>query len=509
MSGQKNSATHGELIIVSPVTGQEVGRAPISTPAQVDLVVALARDASKRWGSQSFDQRAARLSDFRRRIAIACDELAALLTAENGKPIAESYVELLTTLTHVGHAASRADKAMATRKVSSGILANFRASITYAPMGVVAVIGPWNYPVQTPLGCVVYALAAGNTVVWKPSELTPMIALRIAAIAAEAFGNPHILQVVTGNGPTGAALARAAVDKIAFTGSAATGKRVMMAAAERLTPVVLELGGKDPMIVAEDADLEKAAEACVFGALTNAGQACVSIERVYVASAIHDRFVEEVVKQARELRMSTATEEGDIGAMTSPAQIAIVRDHLQDAVAKGAKVVLGGVAEMYGNFIKPTVLTGVNHTMKVMMEETFGPVIPIARVDTMDEAVRLANDTKYGLGSSVFAGTDARSIADRVRAGMMSINSVVGFAGIPSLPFGGTGESGFGRIHGDEGIREFCRVKSIAEQTVSLPINMMSFKQPKNAIGRVRAMIHQLYGEGSVARVGDLVRKWL
>jgi aldehyde dehydrogenase (NAD+) len=394
---------------------------------------------------------------------------------------------------------------MAPRRVSSGLLANFRATISYHPLGVVGVIGPWNYPLFTPMGSIAYALAAGTAVVWTPSELTPLIAVKVAEIAAKAFAVSDLLQVVTGAGATGAALAKSAVDKIAFTGSPGTGRRVMMAAAERLTPVLLELGGKDPMIVADDADLPKAAEACVYGALTNAGQACISVERVYVAESVHDRFVDEVVKQVRTLKVGG--DDGDLGAMTSPAQVAIVKDHLEDAVAKGAKVLTGGPAAITGSYIQPTVLTDVDHRMKVMSDETFGPVIPIKRVGSLDEAVRLANDTRYGLGSSVFAGKGARALADKLRAGMTSINSVMSYAGIPSLPFGGIGDSGFGRIHGDEGIREFTRIKSTAEQVMALPVNMMSFRQPKDAPKRLRGMIKQLYGDGVLAKATDWFRK--
>ena len=394
---------------------------------------------------------------------------------------------------------------METRKVSSGMLANFRASISYHPLGVIGVIGPWNYPIFTPMGSIAYALAAGNAVVFKPSELTPLVALKLEEIARKTFALPDLLQVVTGAGATGAALARSGVDKVAFTGSAATGKRVMIAAAERLTPVLLELGGKDPMIVGEDADLEKAAEACVYGALTNAGQACISIERVYVAGAVHDKFVEEVIKQVRDLRVGG--DDGHLGAMTSPAQVAIVKDHLEDAIAKGAKVHTGGPDAISGNFIQPTVLTNVDHKMKVMTEETFGPVIPIAKVSSMEEAVKLANDSRYGLGSSVFGGKSVRSIAAKLRAGMTSINSVMAFSGIPTLPFGGIGDSGFGRIHGDEGIREFTRVKSTAEQLISIPLNMMTFRQPKDMAKRLRGMIKQLYGDGVVAKAGDFLRR--
>ena len=453
----------------------------------------------------SFAARSGAHARFRRAIAAHADDIADILHRENGKPLVEALVEVMQALGHVQHAAARAEEAMAPKRVSSGLLANFRATVSYHSLGVVGVIGPWNYPLFTPMGSIAYALAAGNAVVWKPSELTPLLAIKIAEIAAATFALPDLLQVVTGAGATGAALAKSAVDKIAFTGSAATGKRVMIAAAERLTPVLLELGGKDPMIVDDDADLAKAAEACVYGALTNSGQACVSVERVYVAEGVHDKFVDEVVARVRKLKVGG--DDGHLGAMTSTAQIAIVKDHLDDAIAKGAKVHTGGPAAISGNYIQPTVLTNVNHSMKVMSDETFGPVIPIEKVASLDEAVKLANDTNYGLGSSVFAGKAARGIAAKLRAGMTSVNSVLGFAGIPSLPFGGVGDSGFGRIHGDEGIREFTRTKSTAEQVMALPINMMTFEQPKGAEGRIRGMIKQLYGDGVVAKAGDFFRK--
>jgi aldehyde dehydrogenase (NAD+) len=499
------SSDSERLSSYSPATGELVGTVAIHTPAEVDAAVARARVAADSWSQRSFTARAEELTAFRKALAAHADQLAELLRRENGKPELEALVEVMMALGHVQHAAARAEAAMAPRRVSAGLLANFRATISYHPLGVVGVIGPWNYPLFTPMGSIAYALAAGNAVVWKPSELTPLVAVKVAEIAARTFALPDLLQVVTGAGATGAALARAAVDKIAFTGSAATGRRVMTAAAERLTPVLLELGGKDPMIVAEDADVAQAAEACVYGALTNAGQACISVERVYVADAIHDRFVDEVVRQVRELKVGG--DDGHLGAMTSPAQVAIVKDHLEDAIARGAKVRTGGPDAIAGNFVQPTVLTDVDHHMKVMRDETFGPVIPIRRVASLDEAVQLANDTPYGLGSSVFGGKSARRIAAMLRAGMTSINSVMGFAGIPSLPFGGIGDSGFGRIHGDEGIREFTRIKSTAEQVMSIPLNLMSFRQPADAPKRLRGMIKQIYGDGVVAKAADLWRR--
>ena len=489
----------------NPATGEVIGTVPIMGAAEVDAAVARARVASQTWSTRSFAARNEELVAFRKAIAAAADEIADVLHRENGKPELEAYSEVMMALGHLQHAAARAEKAMEPKKVSSGMLANFRATVSYHPLGVIGVIGPWNYPLFTPMGSIAYALAAGNAVVWKPSELTPLVALEIEKIAKRTFALPDLLQVVTGAGATGAALAKSAVDKVAFTGSAPTGRRVMIAAAERLTPVLLELGGKDPMIVDSDADIAAAAEAAVYGGLTNAGQACVSVERVYVADSVHDKFVEEVIKQVRELKVGG--DDGHLGAMTSPAQVKIVKDHLDDAIAKGAKVHTGGPDAISGSYIQPTVLTNVDHRMKIMTEETFGPVIPIQRFASVDEAVKLANDTVFGLGSSVFAGKGARGIAAKLRAGMTSINSVMAFAGIPTLPFGGVGDSGFGRIHGDEGIREFTRVKSTAEQMMSLPINMMSFRQPKDAAKRIKGMIKQIYGDGVVAKAGDFLRK--
>ena len=493
------------LTSTNPATGEVVGTVPIHTPDDVDAAIGRARAASLAWGALSADERTSQLVALRRALADAADELADIIHRENGKPHHEALLEVFMSLGHVQHALTRAPKVMATERVSTGLLANFRATVSYFPLGVVGVIGPWNYPLFTPMGSIAYALATGNTVVWKPSELTPLIAVKVAEIADAALAIPNVLQVVTGVGATGAALARGAVDKIAFTGSAPTGRRVMVAAAERLTPVLLELGGKDAMIVADDADLDRAAEAAVFGGLTNAGQACISVERVYVAAGLHDAFVGKVVEEARALRVGGDAPQ--IGAMTSAAQVEIVRDHLRDAVAQGATVLCGGEAEIRGNFIPPTVLVGVTHAMKIMREETFGPVIPIMKVGSVDEAVGHANDSIFGLGSTVFAGKQARAVAGRLRAGMTSINSALAFSGIPSLPFGGVGDSGFGRIHGDQGLREFCRTKSTAEETMALPLSFLTFRLPTNVGERVQTMIRQLYGSGVVARTQDAIRR--
>jgi acyl-CoA reductase-like NAD-dependent aldehyde dehydrogenase len=489
----------------NPATGEPIGVVPVAGPDQVDAAVARGERAAETWGALSFAERREQLVAWRRELARRAEEVADLIHRENGKPRLDAIAEVFIALSHLAHAADRAEKALRPRSVSPGVLMNFRARITHHPLGVIGVIGPWNFPLFTPMGSIAYALAAGNAVVFKPSELTPLVGRMFEETCAAAVRVPDLLQVVTGDGRTGTALARSRVAKLAFTGSTATGRKVLQAAAERLTPVLLELGGKDAMIVTEDADVARAAEAAVYGALFNAGQACTSIERVYAVDAIYDRFVDLVVAEARQV-VPGPGEDAHLGAMTRPQQIDAIRDQLKDALDKGARALVGGLDSIRGAFIAPTVLVDVTHDMKVMREETFGPVLPIVRARDADEAVRMANATSFGLGSSVFGGATARRVADRIRAGATAINSVTAFAAIPSLPFGGIGDSGFGRIHGDEGLREFTRIKGTAEERFPLPLNLLSFKLPKRTYGDMVAMIRQLFGGGVVDQVGAALR---
>jgi acyl-CoA reductase-like NAD-dependent aldehyde dehydrogenase len=489
----------------NPNTGERIGDVPDLDAAAVLDAVERARGASQTYAKLSHAARRRDLSAFRRGLAARAETLADLVHRETGKPRVDAMAEVLLGIQHLAHAASRAEKVLATRTVSSGLLANLKSTVSYHPLGVVGVIGPWNYPIFTPMGSIAYALAAGNAVVFKPSELTPLVALEIGRIAADTLSVPNLLQVVTGRGPAGAALARAPIDKLAFTGSPATGRKVMQAAAERLTPVLLELGGKDPMIVAADADLDKAAEAAVFGAMTNAGQACVSIERCYVHGAVFDRFVDKVVAEVRDLRLSGA--DAQIGHITLPAQVQIIRRHLEDARDRGARFLTGGPDAIDGNFVPPTVLVDVTHDMQVMTEETFGPVLPILKVTDNDEALRLANDTRYGLGAAVFGRDGAHELAERIASGMTAINTVLAFGSIPGLPFGGLGESGFGRIHGDEGLREFSRTKSIVEQRFPLPMNPFTFRTPPNLYDQLKGMAEKVYASPIIDRATEVLKK--
>jgi acyl-CoA reductase-like NAD-dependent aldehyde dehydrogenase len=397
--------------------------------------------------------------------------LARLVHDETGKPLDDAKLEIVNTILHLDWAAKHAQSVLKARRVPSGIaMLNQASSVEYHPLGVVGVIGPWNYPVFTPMGSIAYALAAGNAVVFKPSELTAgtgqWLVRSFAETASEVFGDTEpVLQLVTGLGATGAELARSGVDKIAFTGSAATARKVLAAAAETLTPVLAECGGKDALLVAADADLDAAADAAAWGAMSNAGQTCIGIERVYVCEAVYQEFLEKLNEKVAQLRPGD-DEGAAYGPMTLPGQVGVVARHLADATARGGRAAVGGPDSVRAPYVHPVVLVDVPEDSAAVREETFGPVVTVTPVPSLTDAVRLANASPYALGSAVFtrrlrAGMRA---ARALRAGMTSVNSVVSFAAVPALPFGGSGESGFGRIHGADGLREFSRAKAITAQ---------------------------------------------
>ena len=462
---------------LDPATGDVVGVHPVAGPEDVALAVERARDAAQWWGALSFDERAEHLLTWRSVITRRIAQLAALSRSETGKPIADAQLEIALAIDHVAWAAKHAKKVLGPQNVSSGlVMANQKSTVEYKPLGVVGVIGPWNYPVFTPMGSIAYALAAGNTVVFKPSEYTPGVGVWLAETLSEVVGGIPVLQAVTGLGPTGAALCTSGVDKLAFTGSTATGKKVMAACAERLTPVVIEAGGKDSLIVDQDANIAKAAEAALWGGMSNAGQTCIGTERVYVHERVFDAFVAEITEQAQGLRAG-----GDAGAhigpITMPSQVDVIRGHVQDALDRGATAVVGGIDAVGERFVQPTILTHVPETSTAITEETFGPTLAINPVRDMDEAVRLTNAGKYGLAGAVFSKRNGMEIARRIRSGMTSVNGIITFAGVPGLPFGGVGESGFGRIHGPDGLKEFTYAKAITRQRYAPPLNLTSFKR--------------------------------
>jgi aldehyde dehydrogenase (NAD+) len=477
-----------------PASGAVVGVFPVHGADAVRETVERARPAAAAWRELGFDGRRTRLAAWRGYLARRMNELADLVHRENGKPHDDAILEITLAIDHLAWAGAHAKKVLGLRKVHAGMLAaNHAAYLEYQPLGVIGVIGPWNYPVFTPMGSIAYALAAGNAVVFKPSEFTPAVGAWLAASWRAAVPDcADAFQVVTGFGATGSVLCRAGVDKLAFTGSAPTGRTVMAACAETLTPVLMELGGKDAMIVDDDADVAAAADAAVWGAMSNAGQTCIGIERVYATERVYDSFVAAVTEKARSLRAGS-DEEAHYGPMTMESQTDVVRRHVDEALSAGGRAVVGGPVE--GRLIQPTVLVDVPHDSSAVQEETFGPTVVVSKVRDAEEGLDRANATAHGLAGAVFSGSTERAmdLARRMRSGMTSINSVLTFASVPALPFGGVGESGFGRIHGEDGLREFTRAKSITRQRVALPVNLSSFARPGNAydaLARVMGLVH-------------------
>ena len=480
---------------LDPATGSVLATFPRHTEQDVRDAVATARRAAQWWGALGFDQRKRLLLRWCGEIAAGQEDLVALMHAENGKPRDDAFLEVLLALDHIRWAAGHAKRVLRPRRVAPGLLMiNHSAYLEYRPFGVVGVIGPWNYPVFTPLGSIAYALAAGNTVVFKPSEYTPAVGRWLV----DAFGRADpdapagVLSLVTGLGDTGAALCRSGVDKLAFTGSAATGRKVAAACAETLTPVLMECGGKDALIVADDADVAAAADAAVWGALSNAGQTCVGVERVYVTRAVRDPFLDEVRSRALRVRPGSGAD-ATYGPMTMPSQVEIVRRHVTDALSGGGTALVGGDSAVGETFVEPVVIVDAPESSAAVREETFGPTITVRTVADVDEAIELANDTPYGLGSTVFSKRRGLEIARRVKAGMTSINAVIAFAGVPALPFGGSGESGYGRIHGAVGLREFAQPKAITRRRFTSLVELTTFDRDPRHVDLLRRVARLRY----------------
>jgi len=488
------------LETVNPATGEVLAGFPVHGRREVDAAVAVAREAAAWWSGLGWSGRKIRLLAWKSYLVRYMPRLAELMHEETGKPLDDAKLEIILAVLHIDWAAKHARRVLRPRRVRSGLFAlNQAATVEYLPLGVVGVIGPWNYPVFTPVGSIAYAMAAGNAVVFKPSEQTPATGAFLVQSFGEAlqvFGNTSpVLQLVTGPGSTGEALARSGVAKIAFTGSAATARKVMAAAADNLTPVLAECGGKDALLVGPDADLDAAADAAAWGSMSNAGQTCVGIERVYVAGTVYHTFLERLTERVSGLRPGSDPGAA-YGPMTLPSQTEVVAKHLADALARGGKPVVGGPDAVAPPYVRAVVLTDVPETSTAVTEETFGPTVTVTPVTSMAEAVSYANAGKYGLGSAVFAKdrSAAMTAARSLRSGMTSVNSVIGFATVPALPFGGVGESGFGRIHGADGLREFSRPKAITRQWMRPPLNLTSFRRTDRDMRRVVTLVTLLHG---------------
>ncbi len=455
------SAGPATLAVHDRARGDVIEELPIDDAGAVAAAVARARAAQPAWGSLPVRARARILKRARREMVRDRARILERLERETGKARVDTVGELMGTCIEIGYLARRAERFLRPQRVSARPLFGKRALVAYKPRGVVGVISPWNAPLNLALGDAIPALLAGNAVVIKPSELAPL-AVQCAVAAMNRVLPPGLCQVLIGAGETGAALVDL-VDMICVTGSPETGRRVMERASRRLTPVLLELGGKDPMIVLADADLDRAANAAAWGGCMMTGQVCMSVERVYVEAPVAEEFTRKVVEKIRALRVGPNGPEADIdlGPFTSPRQVEIVERHLADACARGAKILTGGARHESGAgiYYQPTVLAGVDHSMQIMQEETFGPVIPIMAVPDGTQAVRLANDSRYGLNASVWTRDVERGIAlaRQIESGSVCVNECLVSAGCNALPFGGVKQSGLGTRHGGaEGLRQFC-----------------------------------------------------
>jgi succinate-semialdehyde dehydrogenase/glutarate-semialdehyde dehydrogenase len=491
---------HGLLISTNPATGEEVARVPMAGTDDVAAAVDRARAAAAWWAGLGFAGRRIRLLRFRSLLANRMPEIAELLRRECGKPVVDGVVETAAFIPHIAWAAGNARRVLGLRRVRGSMLVlEFSARLEYQPFGVIGAIGPWNYPVAAICSLAAYALAAGNAMVFKPSEYTPGVSQWLVDRFAEVVPEQPVLQVVHGLGDTGAALGRSGVDKIAFIGSTATGKKVMATCAETLTPLVAECGGKDAMIVDADADLDAAADAALFGACCNAGQTCTGLERVYVAAEVADEFIERLGAGARKLKVGF-DDESTIGPITMPGQLDTIRRHIADGLADGGRAALGGADAVQPPYVRPTILVDVPEDSTAVREETFGPVLVVNRVRDADEGIARANALPYGLGGSVFAKRRGLELARRMRSGMTAVNSVLSFAGMPSLPYGGVGDSGFGRIHGDDGLREFARSKSITTRRARSLLPVSTFERdPAATARRVMAVVRLVHGRSGLS----------
>jgi succinate-semialdehyde dehydrogenase/glutarate-semialdehyde dehydrogenase len=458
-----------EIVSRNPATGEVLGRFDCATTADVRAAVLTAQSAQPAWRDLGVRERVRVVRNFQRLLYNRKREMSQLITRECGKPCVEALLtEVVVVLDCCRFLADAAPDLLRPERVPHGNLAMKTKSgaLLREPYGVVGVISPWNYPFSIPASESLAALVAGNAVVLKPSELTPLVALELRDLLLEAGVPQGVFRVVVGDGSTGAALVEAPLDKIIFTGSVATGRRVAQIAAARLLPVVLELGGKDPMLVLDDADLDVASSAAVWGAFVNAGQTCLSVERCYVQRSHYEKFLELCMGKTQQLRVGDGLRSStEVGPLISERQLQIVEDHVEDARLRGARILTGGMRlrDLGPSFYAPTVLANVDHGMQIMREETFGPVLPVMAFDRDEDALRLANDSEFGLAASIFTADRLRgeALAEQIQAGSVMINDAVSAYGIAEAPHGGVKSSGLGRTHGRLGLEEMVRSKYV------------------------------------------------
>lgn len=493
------------IAVENPATGAVITEVPVLGAKELRAMARSAREVQPGWEALGFEGRGRVLRRAQKWMLDNADRIIGVVVSESGKTHEDAQLaDLGYTVGALGFWAKEAPNYLADERVPSWnnpATVGKRLIIRYAPIGVVGVIGPWNYPIANSFGDCIPALAAGNSVILKPSEVTPLSSLLMAEMMRECGLPEGVFQVATGDGSTGAALI-GEVDCVMFTGSTKTGKSVMKAAADALVPCYLELGGNDPMIVCADADIARAANAAAFYSMNNGGQVCISIERVYVEEPVYDEFVAKVTDNVRRLRQGAPAGLGtvDVGAVTFPPQLGIVDSHVRDALEKGAKVLVGGHPHTrQGRFFEPTVLVGVDHSMKIMREETFGPTLPIMKVADVEQAVELANDSTYGLQASVWTKDVERgeALARRIEAGVVCVNDAqINYSAL-NLPMGGWKASGLGTRHGAMGIRKYTKVQSLMITRRALKREPFMFPYRASRTRLLRRFLRLVYGRGS------------
>jgi acyl-CoA reductase-like NAD-dependent aldehyde dehydrogenase len=466
-SGAPGPGASGRMVTRAPATGALLADLAVTSDDEVRRVVARARRAQQAWAVLPVEERAHRMLRLRHALAEHMDELVAAVSLECGKPRQEALVhEVTTLLDFAAWVTANAPGVLAPAIKKAHLLKHRTGEVRHVPRGVIGVISPWNFPLLIPMATVIEALVTGNACVVKPSEVTPLVLLQAKAIY-DSTGLPEdLFAVVLGSGATGQALVDAGIDHCVFTGAVATGRKVAAACGARLVPCTMELGGKAPLVACEDCDLERTARAIVFGGFANSGQACVAVERVYAHHAVYAPLLARVRELVSELRQGDpAGGDVDLGAIIFPEQIAIAERHVDDAVKKGARIVCGGKRlPGPGRFFEPTVLADCDHSMTVMKDEIFGPVVPFMGFRSEDEAIALANDSALGLNAYVFTKNRAaaRRLTERIEAGSVLVNDVWSNYATAEAPFGGIKQSGFGRVHGEESLRELCYTKYVS-----------------------------------------------
>jgi aldehyde dehydrogenase (NAD+) len=461
----------------NPVTNKVIGTYPIQLDKEVDQIVARARDMSSKWVNLGFNGRKKTLLAWSNYVIRNIEEVASLISLETGKPLSDARLEVSIAVSNIGWAARHAEDVMRTSHRAPGaLMANMSATVERSPVGVVGVIGPWNYPIFTPVGSIAYALAAGNTVVFKPSEYTPGVGVWLEESFNSVAPFADIFTTITGLGQTGAALCNSAIDKLSFTGSTRTAKLVAAACATNMIPVVLECGGKDPVIVASDANIDRAVDATIWSAMANSGQSCIGAERVYVDKKVASAFISKAVELVKAINAG-APGDGNYGPATMPSQIDVIASHIKAAIKDGGKFAYGSTKSVQAPFVQPVILVDVPENSVAIREETFGPIIIINTVENMQVAIELSNSSRYGLGANVWSKRQGKKIASQLQCGMVAINSTFSFAAISAVPFGGVKDSGYGRVHGPEGLLEYTFARTVVRTRFKLPINFLSFKR--------------------------------